>query len=281
MLTSNHHYKCIILVIASHTPTYDSFKNLWEYNLSINALNWNEYAVVYMYNGSKDGFHMEGSNIYFDYDEDMHGLFKKLIGTLKYLAAQNTTYDYIFRTNLSSLIDWKLFMQYVHKIPARSGYLCGSFFAGNMVSGSGFFMTPDITQMLVSNASEIQKTEYDDVDINNFLMKQGVQTVPLGRLDIQSRIDVEQICSFKSNGNFHYRFRCCEDRSTDIKNMHEVIHILANDTCSGPITVEAFTQNAAHFTPYCVLDQVALVTLSISVLVCLVMLLCKLLLSTR
>jgi hypothetical protein len=237
------HFRCFILVIAHHELLYEQFKQAWVRNWQANSQYLQSMDIKYMYNGSANGMYVSDKDIYFPFEESIAGLLPKTLGTLKYLHDNHITFDYMFRTNLSSFINWKNFSTYIHGNLPPTGVFQGSYYEyhGQLhASGCGFILSYDLTNLLLRNAASIEKIRVDDVDINTFLIKQGYQATKLERMDIGEHVDISAVCKFRRNGHFHHRLRYGGPREVDSRNMDELVDVVEN-TCNN-VVIEHFNE---------------------------------------
>ncbi len=125
-------------------------------------------------------------------------------------AEQRSSPNYVWRTNLSSVLDFAGLERYLGKISSTkalySGYVgLGSLNNGSstfFASGAGFLMSRDVALYLVENKQFLRWDLIDDVAIGALLEpKFGI--VPLDRCWVQS--GSEDISALVANGIFHFR----------------------------------------------------------------------------
>ena len=264
------HYHCIVLVIAHHDNGgfSDQFKDLWvsHWNMS-HSTKTVDMQIFYLYNGSKSPM-VSGNDLYFPFDENIPGLIKKTLAAFQYIHDQGITYDYIFRTNLSSCIDWPKFTTFLKSLihqnnqnSNNSGF-GGSYYQHkgiNHASGSGYFISHSLVQTILHNKCKVlhMARDYhdypeDDVIINKYLQNEH-KIVPfyMHRTDITSQWYLsylsfqwylQGVFNFGSSDNsdnsgnsgnnpsacFHYRFKT-HDRLNDVARMKVLIDLLQHD----------------------------------------------------
>lgn len=152
------------------------------------------------------------------------GILHKTVEALSYFLSVDSSYSYVWRTNLSSVLDFAGLERYLGKISSTkalsvgttslySGYVgLGSLNNGSKVnpdssssffaSGAGFLMSRDVALYLVENKDFLRWDLIDDVAIGALLEpKYGI--VPLDRCWVQS--GSEDISALVSSGIFHFR----------------------------------------------------------------------------
>ena len=159
----------------------------------------------------------ENKTLYVKGDECLiPGILHKTVEALSYFLSFD--YDFVWRTNLSSVLDFEGLQRYLGTINS-SGFYCGyvgkalsgATVSGATVSGAtvskdiffasgaGFLMSRDVAEYLVLNKDFLRWDLIDDVAIGALLEpKFGI--VPIERCWIQSGEEM-----VGSNGIFHYR----------------------------------------------------------------------------
>ena len=152
----------------------------------------------------RDRFELDRENktLYVKGDECLiPGILHKTVEALSYFLSLNSAFDFVWRTNLSSVVDFDGLHKYVSNIDKHTGFYGGyvgkaqdMFFA----SGAGFLMSRDVAEYLVANKASLRYDLIDDVAIGALLEpKFGI--VPIDRCWIQT--GVENI----RKDVFHYR----------------------------------------------------------------------------
>ncbi len=236
------HYQCIVLVIAHHDNggCYDQFKQLWvsHWNKSIRP----DLQIFYLYNNNNNiikNSHSQSyeNDLYFPFEESVNCLIHKTMAAFQYLNDQGITYDYIFRTNLSSCIDWSTFLSFLPSIiNEHSPGFGGSYYTykgKNHASGSGYFISYNLVQTLLHDKRQVldMANQYreDDVILNTYLQN-VLDVVPfrIHRIDVTSPYP-GTFGRHNSHGKnkqcFHYRFKT-HDRCADVANMKAMIDIM-------------------------------------------------------
>lgn len=167
----------------------------------------------------------ENKTLYVKGDECLiPGILHKTVEALSYFLSVDSSYSYVWRTNLSSVLDFAGLERYLGTISSSkalsvgttslySGYVgLGSLNNGSKVnpdslssffaSGAGFLMSRDVALYLIENKEFLRWDLIDDVAIGALLEpKFGI--VPLDRCWVQS--GSEDISALVSSGIFHFR----------------------------------------------------------------------------
>lgn len=141
------------------------------------------------------------------------GILHKTVEALSYFLSLTPTYDYVWRTNLSSVLDFAGLQQYLSSLDkgggfyggyigkaasgaTESGHLDPIFFA----SGAGFLMSRDVALYLVENKSLLRWDLIDDVAIGA-LLEPRFGIVPIDRCWVQTGSEDLSV----TKGVFHFR----------------------------------------------------------------------------
>ena len=136
------------------------------------------------------------------------GILHKTVEALSYFLSLTPTYDYVWRTNLSSVLDFAGLQQYLSSLDKPNGFYGGYigkalsddcnpiFFA----SGAGFLMSRDVALYLVENKSLLRWDLIDDVAIGA-LLEPRFGIVPIDRCWVQTGSEDLSV----TKGVFHFR----------------------------------------------------------------------------
>ena len=131
------------------------------------------------------------------------GILYKTVEALSYFLSFD--YDFVWRTNLSSVLDFEGLQRYLGTINSSGfygGYVGKALSVGENIffaSGAGFLMSRDVAEYLVLNKDSLRWDLIDDVAIGA-LLEPRYGIVPIERCWIQSGEEV-----VGGNGVFHYR----------------------------------------------------------------------------
>ena len=221
------HYKCVVLVIAHDDPAMKPFKDIWEENWNSHSDILSDYACFYLYNDeSLASCKQVGNNLYFPFKETYPapGLLQKTFGAIDFLNDRGITYDMIYRTNLSSLICWKGFVNHVETHIHDREYYAGNPYGVGFISGSGMFLSNDLVSTLRHNIQSMDFSIADDHSMNLWFHrnKPGLQFQY-----IESVEDSKGMASALKRGVFHFRFNSLlqnqdAQRTLDHKRMRDM-----------------------------------------------------------
>ena len=135
----------------------------------------------------------------------------KTLEALEYFLRRRV-YDYVVRTNLSSVWDFKELLRYLATLPRERVY------AGQIginlettlefASGAGIVMSADVAHTLLANKHiALTLPVFDDVAIAKALRASGLRPSPLPRVDFFSLAQYDAHHDTIPPGSFHYRIK--------------------------------------------------------------------------
>ena len=159
----------------------------------------------------------------------------KTIEALEYFLTRRL-YDYVVRTNLSSVWDFKELRRYLDTLPRQRVYAgqvgvnpdTGLEFA----SGSGFVLSADVARTLLANKHiALTLPAFDDVAVAKALLASGIRPTPAPRVDFIHLAHYTEHHDKIPAGTFHYRVKHADylgDRMEEPEIMRRLLrdHIL-------------------------------------------------------
>jgi len=122
-------------------------------------------------------------------------------------AISNLEFDYLFRTNTSSFVDFKKlhkFSKSNHTNLEYSGVVLDVVEGDTIASGAGFFLSKKNVELILNNKEKFDATLPDDVAIARLLKKFEILPSSLIRKDLKK---VPKPNSVYQSDHFHYRCR--------------------------------------------------------------------------
>ncbi|MDD4938234.1 MAG: hypothetical protein PHX34_04460 [Candidatus Shapirobacteria bacterium] len=177
-------------------------------------------------------------NIFSKYNETFENMINKTIDAFKALSIVQQKYDYIIRTNMSTLFDFEKLLEFSKQL-SPSALFCGPFIGINKkpyISGTCILMTPDIMQYIIKNENLINKSLNEDIALSDFINTnvQSYFTINIKRLDfiqLKELGNVKRIVYHKTfigdTDIFCFRFKTL-DRNSDINLMQEIVNTKFN-----------------------------------------------------
>ena len=223
----NNNYQIIILIIASdNTDYYIAMQKIW--NLYMNKHPHIKSFFI------KENINID-NNLLIDENSNtinvkcepslIPGVLIKTIESLKYIY-NNYNFKYIFRTNLSSLIDLNKLYLFILNNSFDYSAVIGNYNKIQFGSGAGFFLSRECVNYLI-NIDNINYSKYNDDVIIGEILTNKFPIFSLSRIDIldfnKKKISNNEL---KSSNIFHFR---CKNNNQDItvnnlEKMYELIY---------------------------------------------------------
>lgn len=205
------HLKCIVLVIASHNSAFDGFKRIWKEHWDQSAEHLKECLCLFLYNDhTLSKAKVDGNDLYFPHEETYPapGLLLKTMDALEYLDENNITFDFLLRTNLSSLFNWEAFIRFLSTQPSTS-LVAGVPYNTKRMSGMCMILSADVVREVQKEKGSLDYDMPDDEAINRVLNKmRGNKYIEVQSLGIEL-IDGElrpSLTDIKNTDVIHFRF---------------------------------------------------------------------------
>lgn len=141
-----------------------------------------------------------------DTNDEYYNIAKKTFLALENINS-NYEYDFVFRTNTSSHINFKILKEYIKKNFQSldySGSILKAAEGDTIASGAGIFLSKKNVKLILENSDYFDVSLPDDVAIARALNKFNIVPKGLNRIDLKSVPSPKIV--FKSS-NFHYRCR--------------------------------------------------------------------------
>ncbi|MCR8560189.1 hypothetical protein KXD93_21230 [Mucilaginibacter sp. BJC16-A38] len=157
---------------------------------------------------------------------------EKTLQAFSYITA-NFTFDYIFRTNLGSFVYPEKILKFLKDKPNNCFYcgIPGLFQTDGLsirfASGSGFFLSKDLVELIVSKRAIVDHDIIDDVAIGKFL---GGENIGIDNSAIrlsytgsgkEFQVGDQAVNIIDGEQVYHIRLRS-DDRNIDIRRMQEL-----------------------------------------------------------
>jgi hypothetical protein len=216
--------KIIILILANDTPYYLKIQDLWRKYMNSHP-NIESYFIKYDENLKTD-IQEIGDTIYLrGTDSFRPGCFVKSIETFKYIL-KNKNFDYVVRTNMSSVWDLNKLYKIVYSNNFESAGVLATHAGINYISGAGILLRRDIVALLASieyTPNLFVETEMaDDVLLGYILSINNVYMNALTRFDVS-----KYYCTPESiKDYYHFRCKCDENWDRAIEIMTDVIKLI-------------------------------------------------------
>jgi len=218
--------KVLMLIISSDTePVYAEHRKVWS-----SYMNSKKEIECYFIQYRDGPQAIEGNTFWLNGKESFPAIISKTLDSLDYFLNKDS-YDFIVRTNMSSLWNFNALLKHLETLPKEKVYNGIPMYYYNIkyVSGCGFIISPDVAKIIVHNRAIAENVRImDDVDIGELLGHFGIEILNGTRCDI---VSTEIFNSFKFDSNiYHYRFRQHDwsERHLEPFLMNKVLDIINN-----------------------------------------------------
>lgn len=232
-----------MLILASNG--YDKFIHVWRTYMKSHPL-----IDCYFYRGDPDmeeDAKLVDDTIYVKVNDTLESVYEKLMLTLKFLEPRFHRYDFLYRTNLSSCIDFNTFVHFCMLLPTTN--VCAAVIGERegiaFPSGAGFTLSMDLVKRLVK---ENPPPFYlDDVTIGKAISSWNVLWIQVNRIDYVGN----GVWRYEHQPNpneliFHYRVKT-EDRDEDCVVLENKLHQILSYRVYHGDAVESLHRDAAKF----------------------------------
>ena len=146
-------------------------------------------------------------------DDDFAHIAEKTVACFEY-ALENHEFDVVFRTNCSSYVDLPNLSRYVAEHAQARGFYAGRLTPHDGVafaSGSGYFLSRDLVELVVRERDAWDNTLLDDVALGVLLSRAGQVPVAAPRVDYAKPEDVADV----DVSQFHFRCKTSSQARLD------------------------------------------------------------------
>lgn len=239
--------KLLILSIFSNSTIYNNMKDIHIKYLENNENNENiDYYFITFNEDMIVDVEINNNIIYIKGEENYLNILEKTIVALDYLInIKKKEYDFIIRTNVSTLFNYKLLIEYLNSIPKNNIYIGGILFSLNWLDykygitnykinlyslnnlyyfqGTSIIMSFDVINFILKNKLNIKYDIVDDVAIGLFV-KTFLPNAYSRMLEI--KYPKCSINNFESDSIIIRNKQ--NDREQDLSNMEKIITNILN-----------------------------------------------------
>ena len=227
------------LVLFSHSKEYDQMKSL----SSEFYKKQNIKTIYYCFsNDIKDEYELNGDILYFKGTETfLPGITDKTIRAFSHFESELDQYDYIVRSNSSTIINYYLLIPYLHQHPLDYGagfifnlqWLDQAYgitdhkYWGTLYgTGTSIMFSSKLMKKLLQHKHHVPMEVIDDVALGVWVKRTDPKVVPQCHLNYfycTPDINMDITRDLNIPNTIFYRNRSSENRQVDIKNMKLII----------------------------------------------------------
>jgi len=220
--------KLIILILANDTDKYLEMQNLWILYMKTHN-NINVFFIKYT-NVLTGNIYINDDIIYIPgYESLVPGCLDKTIKSIEYLLNNNFDFDFIFRTNLSSVVNLQKIYNLLSNNINYAGVI-GLYGDTNFASGAGILLSKKYCNFLIENQKKLDYSLIDDVSIGKFLNKiNKFEITPLTRHETYNYSNnLNNLSNEIINDYYHFRCKSSLDHTKTIDIMKKIIKLIYN-----------------------------------------------------
>lgn len=196
--------RIIFLILANDTEHYLPMQTEWrKYMKSHQYINC--YFIKYHNNENEQEIFCNEDTIYVKGEESLiPGCLDKTLKSIEFLLNNKYEFDYILRTNLSSVWNLHKFYDLVDTIGYHAAAVNDIARNKPFLSGAGLLLSRNTCKLIINNKDEIDYKLIDDLAISWFLLDKNIKFDSLKRSFAYSGITDEEINNRIKN-NYHLR----------------------------------------------------------------------------
>jgi len=177
--------------------------------------------VIYYY-GDSNEIKLIGDRLFLDSSEGLMGIGYKTLKMYEYVL-ENFTFDYIFRTNSSSYVNIEKLLDFIENKPKEKFYsgVIGKYGGFNFASGSGYFISKDLVDLVVRERNKWDHNLIDDVSLGKLMSENNVKIYRGNRVNLTT---MDKIIP----EGYHYRIKHPLNRNNDIIMLKKIHNKYAN-----------------------------------------------------
>jgi hypothetical protein len=208
--------KILHLVLYSKEEYYDKMKELTSNFYKLYNKNVDTY-YYYFDENIKDNYELIENNLKIKGKESwIPGILDKTIKAFKYFENKLDNYDYIIRSNISTIIDFNKLLVYLDNSIIYSSGLVNDWYGTKYASGTNIILNKEGTNYLIDNKLKLDMTIIDDVSIG-LLMNNITKPHLLYSLFFT-------FFTYEGNKNSIIFRNRTENRYDDVKKMEEIVN---------------------------------------------------------
>ncbi|MCH9613996.1 MAG: hypothetical protein SP1CHLAM54_10050 [Chlamydiia bacterium] len=183
--------KILVMIIDSDTPAvYPKLRNVWRQYMHLFPDNVEAYFLKADPN-LEVPTKIVDDVIWCKTEEGLKpGIIMKTLMAMEHMLPRIDEFDYLYRTNLSSFIDFPKMLEFAKTLPKEKCYCAkGIKPKAPFGSGAGLFFSPDLVRMFVAEHAEVLDNigaELDDVMFGEFFQAKKIKLLPAERVDYLS-----------------------------------------------------------------------------------------------
>lgn len=223
--------KLIILILANDNYAYTQMQELWRKYMNTHE-NIKSYFMKYDSTLESDIEIINDTIFIKGHESYIPGCLDKTVKSIDFLL-KNTEFDFVFRTNLSSVVNLNKLYSLLNnniKYGGFIGYTNNAKYQSQtndkqqFVSGSGILISKDICNLIVINKQMLKYHVIDDVSLAELLINFNINFTHLDRYDFANynNLIIDDIII----KHHHFRCKVNDDGLQTVELMRKIINII-------------------------------------------------------
>ncbi|HZT15300.1 MAG TPA: hypothetical protein VFA19_05080 [Gaiellaceae bacterium] len=232
--------RILVLVLGARVAPYPLLMRVIERTWA--SVDVAETEVLFYRGGSAT--RLRGRHLELPVGDDLPNVGRKTLACFDHVL-EHRRFDVVFRTNCSSYVDLPNLRRFADATGRVDAYYAGSVAmheGSPFASGSGYFLSRDLVQRVVSARSEWNHAVLDDVALGAQLARFGVSPEPLPRRDYRHLGEVVDV----DTTQFHFRCRTDSWRRLEDARIMIALHRAFCDARGVPAPAELRALGAAE-----------------------------------
>jgi hypothetical protein len=228
----------LVLVISSDTlPIYKLDKEVWMSYMN-KFPNIDSYFIEYR-QSDESTIIIENNTIYFQGEECFENIIHKTLNSIDFCLARKK-YDFIVRTNLSTVCDFTLLEKYLSELPTKEKIYSGHHgpyynletfrYWFDFIGGMGIIMSKDVCEMILEPTNRQMVENFknmDDIDIGYLMYYHHIPIIGMKYYIIDSLDQFNNSISIIHERKYiFYRVKNHGNRENEAECMRQIISIL-------------------------------------------------------
>jgi Galactosyltransferase len=223
----------LVLVLAARVEPYPALvrtiKRTWS-SVAVDGI-----ETLFYFGGAE--LSRSGPDLTLPVSDDLQHTGEKTLACFEHALATRDP-ALIFRTNCSSYVDLPNLSSFVRANARSRGFYAGrvgTHATIRFASGSGYFLSRDVAELVLERRDEWDHSLLDDVALGALLGRYGVEPEEAPRQDLASMTDLEQL----DLSEFHFRCKSARGSRRDDAALLLGVHRAFRRTRGAPLTLRA------------------------------------------
>jgi hypothetical protein len=217
--------KIIILILANDSGIYLECQKFWRTYMNLHP-NIKSYFIKFDPQLTRDIL-VDNNTIFIKgNDSFVPGCLIKTLESINYVL-KNEDFDFIFRTNMSSVVNLNSLYDFVINNKNDYSGVIGRHNNINFASGAGILLSKQLCSNLISYKNLLNYNLLDDVSIGLLFQNNNVSIFPLTRFEAYNyENNVNQITKEMIQNFYHFRCKSDTDNNKTLLLMKKIIKLI-------------------------------------------------------